>query len=188
MAVVACACGRAQTAPAPLTAEKRLEWFATNTVGPTSLAGGIVSAGWGTLFNQPREYGPHWEGFGKRYGMRLTGVSTQNAMEAGIGAIWGEDPRYPRAAGQPFKRRVVNIIKMSFLARDQGGREVPAYARYMAIPASNFLSNSWRADSEATVGRASLRTLLGFAGRIAGNAFAEFWPDVTERVFKKQNR
>jgi hypothetical protein len=71
---------------------ERLAWFMNSTVGQKSLAAGIVSAAWGTALNKPKEYGPHWEGFGKRYGMRLTGVATGNAIEAELGGLWGEDP------------------------------------------------------------------------------------------------
>ncbi len=162
----------------PPSREDRLKWFTFNTVGPPSLIGGAISAGWGTLLDTPVEYSTHWSGFGSRYGMRLTGVSTGNAMEAGLGALWGEDPRYRRAAGQPFKQRVVNVVKMSFLADNRQGQPMPAYARYMAIAGNNFLSNTWRPDSEATVGHAVFRTGLGFIGRMAGNAFQEFWPDI----------
>jgi hypothetical protein len=58
------------------------------------LGAGVISAAWGTAFNNPEEYGPQWRGFAKRYGMRLTGIATSNAIEAGLGSVWGEDPRY----------------------------------------------------------------------------------------------
>jgi hypothetical protein len=115
--------------------------------------------------------------------MRLTGIATSNVMEAGLGAIWGENPRYIRAAGAPFGNRIGHIVKMTFLAQNRDGKSRPAYARYIAIPGNNFLSNTWRADSEATVSRASLRTALGFLGRMGTNAFEEFWPDVRQRFF-----
>jgi hypothetical protein len=166
----------------PITAEGRLRWFAVNTVGPASLAGGVVSSAWGTLYNSPREYGPHWEGFGKRYGMRLTGISTNNAIEASMGAVWGEDPRYIRAEGAAFKTRVFHAIKMTFLAYKAKGRLMPAYARYIGISGNNFLSNTWRADSEATWSRAGFRIGMGFLGRMGANAFKEFWPDVSQRL------
>ena len=121
----------------PITAEGRLRWFAVNTVGPASLAGGVISSAWGTLYNSPREYGPHWEGFGKRYGMRLTGISTNNAIEASMGAVWGEDPRYIRAEGAAFKTRVFHAIKMTLLAYGANGRLMPAYARYIGISGNN---------------------------------------------------
>jgi hypothetical protein len=178
----------AQAAPEDaVTAGERLSWFAKSTVGPESLAGGVISAGFGTLINRPREYGTHWEGFGDRYGMRLTGIATGNAMEAGLGAIWGEDPRYNRAgANAGFGTRVGRIVKWTFVAKSPNGSLRPAYARYIAIPGNNFLSNTWREPSEATAGYALQRTGLGFLGRMAGNAFQEFWPDVKRKVFHRQ--
>jgi hypothetical protein len=170
----------------PITGEERFKWFAVSTMGPQSLTAGVFSAAIGTAENKPKEYGPSWEGFGKRYGMRLTGISTGNAMEAGLGALWGEDPRYLRAVGEPFGSRVRNVVKMTFLASRRTGRLGPAYARFIAIPGNNFLSNTWRADSEATARDAALRTLLGVLGRMGSNAFQEFWPDVRQHLFHKK--
>jgi hypothetical protein len=190
LAAAGCPAALAQVAPArdtapPLTAAGRLEWFARSTAGPASLMGGVVSAGWGTLFNAPQEYGPHWEGFGKRYGVRMSTVSTGNALEASLGAIRGEDPRYEPAAGLPFGRRVGNIFRLTVLARDGRGQVGPAYARYAALAGGSFLSNAWRADSDATAGHATVRIATGLLTRLAGNAFAEFWPDLKGRFFKR---
>ena len=173
--------------PAPINGEERWKWFALSTVGPQSLAGGAISAGWGTLFNTPREYGTHWDGFGKRFGMRLTGLSVSNAAEAGLGSIWGEDPRYIPTQGLPFRNRVGHVVKMTFVARYWDGGDRPAYARYIAISGNNFMSNAWRADSEATLGHAGVRILLGFVGRMSGNAFQEFWPSVVGRFHKDKS-
>jgi hypothetical protein len=173
----------AQSAQDSITGEGRFNWALYNTVGPVSLFGGVVSSGWGTLFDAPKEYDTHWDGFGKRYGMRLTGIATGNAMEAGLGALWDEDPRYHRAEGQPFPARVRNVVKFTFLTRNQYGDTVPAYARYAGIAGGNFLSNTWRPNSEATTGQAVERIGLGFLGRMSSNAILEFWPDIRQRVF-----
>jgi hypothetical protein len=122
----------------PITGKQRLKWFVTSTVGPESLMAGLFSAGFSTSSNSPSEYGPHWEGFGKRYGMRLTGVSTGHAIEATVGSLWGEDPRYFRAEGQPLKGRVKNIVVMTFLARRRDGNLAPAYARFIGSAGNNF--------------------------------------------------
>jgi hypothetical protein len=167
-----------------ITPAERLEWFSQSTVGPPSLIGGVISAGFGTLTNSPHEYGPHWDGFGKRYGMRLTGVASSNALEAGLGALWGEDPRYYRASGdKAYGSRVAHIVKWTFVAADKNGNVRPAYARYVAISGSNFMSNTWREQSEADASHALERTALGFLSRMAGNTFAEFWPDVKQKFF-----
>jgi hypothetical protein len=170
----------------PIAGRQRLDCYIKSTIGPESLSAGLFSAGFGTSVNRPREYGPHWAGFGKRYGVRFTGIATGNAMEAGIGALWGEDPRYFGASGQSFKRRMRNVVVMTFAARRADGDMAPAYARYIGISGNNFLSNTWRAASESGVRDACLRTALGFAGRMGGNAFAEFWPTVTRHLFHRK--
>jgi hypothetical protein len=178
-----------QSAPyQPITGQERLSWIVKNTLWPQHLAGGVITSAVGTGLNRPREDGPHWGGFGERFGVRLTGVATSNVMEAGIGALWGEDPRYFRVPQESFGARVKNVIKMTFLARRPDGNFAPAYARYIAFSGNNFLSNAWRPDSEANVHDAVLRTLEGFAGRMGANAWDEFWPDAKQHIFHRGKR
>lgn len=169
----------------PLTAAERFDWFVKSTLGFPSLAGGVISSAWGTAFNSPPEYGPHWEGFGKRYGMRLTGVSVGNAIEAGLGAALGDNPRYFTAQGQPFGSRVLHIVKFTFITYKTDGSTGPNYSFYVADVGNNFLSNLWRVPSENDTQHAMIRIGEGFMGRMASNAFNEFWPDVKRMLHKK---
>ena len=172
----------------PITPKGRAEWMVNSTVGPEGLMAGVLSSAISTATNEPAEYGPSWGGFGQRFGMRLTGISTQNAIEAGLGAIWGEDPRYDRSQPSPFTSRVRNVVELTFIARYHDGHLGPAYARLIAIPGNNLLSNTWRARSETYAEDIALRTILGILGRMAGNAFVEFWPDVHRRIFPARDR
>jgi hypothetical protein len=169
----------------PITAHERIQWALKSTLGPANLTAGLFVAGWGTLFNQPKTYGPHWEGFGDRYGIRLSGLAVSNTMEAGLGAIWGEDPRYKRDEGAPFFDRVGHAAKMTFMAQNRTGALMPAYARFIAIPSSNFISNAWRAPGDDSAGNAGVRIGLGFLGVFGGNTFDEFWPDVKHKLFHR---
>jgi hypothetical protein len=171
----------------PVTARQRLRWFVSNSIAPSHLAAGVFTSAFGTALDRPKEYGPHWGGFADRYGMRMTGVVTGNAIEASAGALWGEDPRYFRVPNKPFGSRVKNAVKQTFMARRRDGDFAPAYARFIAVPGNNFLSNEWRVSSEASVSSALLRTAEGFAGRMASNAFEEFWPDI-QRGLLHHNR
>ena len=176
----------AQTGPSatqPITAGGRFEWAITSTISLPSFGGGVVSSGFGIATGKPSEYGVNLRGFGKRFGLRLTGVATSNTMEAGLGGLWGEDPRYQRAMGQPFGSRIGHVLKMTFMAPNRDGGIKPAYARYAAIGGSNVISNTWRPDSDATVDHTVLRVGLGFLGRMTSNTFFEFWPDVKDRFF-----
>jgi hypothetical protein len=103
-------------------------------------------------------------------------------MEAGIGAIWGENPHYRHITDQPFKTRLANVVKQTFLDKN----ERPAYARYIAYTGSSFLSNTWRPDSQANAGDASLRVLSTFGAKMVGNAIREFWPDVKQHALRRQ--
>ncbi|MGC2111856.1 MAG: hypothetical protein WA655_20230 [Candidatus Korobacteraceae bacterium] len=172
----------------PITAEGRLGWFVRSTVGPRSLVAGLFSAGYGTATNRPSEYGTHWVGFGQRYGMRLTGVSTGNAIEAGLGAAWGEDPRYFHTVHAPFGTRVKNIVDLTFRAYQRDGERHPAYARFAATFGNNFLSNTWRVQSEADAQHALIRSAEGFGARALSNAFSEFFPQVWRKVRGKPDR
>jgi hypothetical protein len=173
------------TAPyEPITPSGRAQWFVRSTVGPRSLAAGVVKAGWGTAFNNPEEYGPHWSGYAKRFGMRLTGVATSNAIEAGLGSAWGEDPRYFPTSGTVWQR-IGHAATMSVLAYRSDGSRAPAYARYAAIAGSNFLSNTWRVESDSTTNAALSRIAMGFGGKFVGRLITEFWPGFRHGVLRK---
>lgn len=167
----------------PITGEGRLEWLAKSTLYPKSLLAGVFSAAIGTGLDHPREDGPHWDGFAERYGIRLTGIATSDTMEAGLGALWGEDPRYKREPEKSFGGRLGSVVEQGFMTRRRDGHFAPAYARYLAVSGSNFLSNTWRADSESDSSHAGYRIGLGFAGQIGSNAWDEFWPSISAHIF-----
>jgi hypothetical protein len=164
-----------------------VEWVVKGTLGPRSLAIGIFAVGIQTAQNRPREYGPHWDGFGKRYGIRLVDVAVGHTMEASVGAFWEEDPRYFRAEDHALPGRIKQVAVMTIAARRADGHLAPAYARFIAVPASNFLSNTWRAESISNSRDAIGRTALGFVGRLAGNALAEFLPDL-KKLFDRNKQ
>lgn len=169
----------------PITQAQRLQWAAFSSVGPPSLTAGVFTSAFSTAQNNPPEYGPHWQGYGKRQALRLTGAATSSLMEAELGALWGENPRYRRATTKSPKGRAWHAVKTAFLSYDRSGKPMPAYARFIAIPASNVISNTWRPDSQRAASETAGRISLGFLSRIAANSFAEFWPDIRRKLRKK---
>ena len=97
----------------------------------------------------------------------------------------GEDPRYFRTEGQPFKKRLMNILDLTFRAyRDDGERHF-AYARIMGNVGNDFLSNTWRVPSDSNAQAASIRVLEGIGGKAVGNALYEFVPEIVRRLRSK---
>jgi hypothetical protein len=165
----------------PITGDSRADWIVDGTVWPRSLAIGVVAASWQTGFNVPQEWGRTWGGYGKRYLQREADVAISNTIEAGLGAIWGEEPRYISSGRHGVWRRARYALKTVFLAQRSNGRLAPAWGRYMGNVLNNVIENTWLPPSVTTWGQTTVRSANGFLGRAAGNLWEEFWPDVRRR-------
>src|ERR1700748_1449900 len=82
--------------PGQFDAGDRIHWFTRHSFGLGSQFTSLAVAGIATGHNTPEEHGPHWEGFGKRYGLAVSHHVISGGLEAGFGSLWGEDPRYFR--------------------------------------------------------------------------------------------
>jgi hypothetical protein len=82
--------------------------------------------------------------------------------------------------------RLKYVIKSTFMAPSRDGRWHVAYARHAGNVGNNFLSNAWRVGSENGPDDAAVRCVWGITGKMGGNAFSEFWPDIKRVVFRKK--
>jgi hypothetical protein len=76
-------------------------------------------------------------------------------------------------------------MKTVFLAQRRDGSLQPAWGRYVGNTLNNVLENAWLPPSMTTGRQTALRSGLGMLGRLGGNAWEEFWPDVARRFRKK---
>src|SRR5262249_13241944 len=109
---------------------------------------------------------------------READVAISNSIEAGVGALWGEEPRYIRSGRRGVGARARYAIETAFLAQRRDGTLRPAWARYAGTTPNSLIGNARLPPSATTPGQTGLRSALGIASRIGGNAFEEFWPDV----------
>jgi hypothetical protein len=170
----------------PIDIAGRVQWTVDGTVGSRSLlVVGPIADAWQTGWDIPEEWGRSWSGVGKRYLAREADVAISNSMEAGLGALWGEEPRYVRAASGPIRARIGYAFKAVLLTQRRDGRLAPAWARYAANTVNNVIENAWLPPSITTPGQTVLRSADGFLGRLAGNLWEEFWPDVRRRLAQR---
>jgi hypothetical protein len=169
----------------PITTQGRLKWWLKANFGLTSLFDGMVVAGYQTGLKHPPQWGSGWDGFGRRYALRMSGIGLSTAMEGSLGAAWGEDPRYFRAGQGSFASRIGHVVSGAFMDRYRNGSYGPAAARFIAIPTSNVINNTWRPAGENSGANIRMRIGLGFAGKLGSNAFHEFWPDLHDHLFHR---
>jgi hypothetical protein len=170
----------------PITGEQRVDWIVDGTIGRRSLTiVGPLATAWLTAFNSPEEWGRGISGIAKRYAQREADVAISNTIEAGLGALWGEDPRYISSGRKGIWPRARYALKTSVLAQGRDGRLRPAWGRYAGNTLNNLIENSWLPPSQTTATQTAVRSGMGFVTRMGGNLWEEFWPDVARR-FKKR--
>jgi hypothetical protein len=170
----------------PITSAQRADWIVDGTIGRRSLfAVGPLATVWQTGFNTPAEWGRGASGVAKRYAEREADVAISNALEAGLGALWGEDPRYIPSGRKGIWPRTRSAIKAIVLAQRRDGSLKPAWGRYAGNVVNNLIENTWLPPSMTTGRQTAWRSGLGLLGRLGGNVWEEFWPDVASHFRKK---
>jgi hypothetical protein len=168
----------------PITGAGRIQWIVDGTIGPRSLGVGVLAGLFQTGFNTPEEWGRSGSGFGKRYLEREADVAISNTIEAGVGALWGEEPRYVRSGRRGLRPRINYALKTAFLAQRRDGHLAPAWGRYAGNVFNNLIENTWLPPSATTPAQTALRSVQGLGSRMLGNLWEEFWPDVRKRIRK----
>ena len=177
-----------EKAPTPITGVERINWIVEGMLGPRSLAVGFIASTWETSSRIPDELSRSDYGFRERYLEREADVAISNSIEAGLGALWGEDPRYIRAPRGSVRSRVGYAFKTVVLAPRSDGQLKPAWGRFAGNVFNNVIENAWLPPSMTTPGQTALRSANGLLGRLAGNLWDEFWPDIRTRLGQRFRR
>ena len=173
---------RAQEAATPITAANRVEWVNDSIIGRWSLAAGVLVAGSQTAFDLPPEWHRSAGGFVRRYIARDAAIATSNSIEAGLGAMWAEDPRYFKCQCDGIKSRVAHAATFAVLAQRSDGHLAPAWGRYAGTMTSSIVQNAWLPPSARGWQQTILREATAFSGRFVGNLWSEFWPEVARSI------
>jgi hypothetical protein len=177
-----------EKAPATITGIERINWIVEGMLGPRSLAVGVIASTWQTSWRIPDEWSRSAFGFRERYLEREADVAISNTIEAGLGALWGEDPRYIRAPRGSARSRFAYAVKTVVLAPRADGQLKPAWGRFAGNVFNNVIENAWLPPSMTTPGQTALRSANGMLGRLAGNLWDEFWPEIKTHLSHRPRR
>jgi hypothetical protein len=166
----------------PITSSERAAWVAGEIASPGALSRAAFTSAWMTRGNWPKEWTQSARGYGRRFGDAQAATAISSSIEAGLGSLWGEDPRYFRSGRHERWARVRHALTSAALARRADGRRGPAWGRFAGSVAGNVLENTWLPPSATTRSRTTARVATGFAGQLAANLWSEFWPDLRRRL------
>jgi hypothetical protein len=164
----------------PITPEQRLDWSANGLFGRPAVLAAIAGDVWQTAWHTPPEWGT-WHGAGYRLAEREADVALSNGIEAGLGSLWSEDPRYIRLGRGAVIRRLGYAARTVFVAPRKDGAMAPAWARYAGNTVNNVIENAWLPPSQRTWRATAIRSGNSIFGRLATNMWGEFGRDLMDR-------
>jgi hypothetical protein len=154
------------------TREKR---YFLSMFGPFALGGDVLAAGLDTASNTPREWGPHWNGFGKRFASQLGKGVIHHTTQFALEESFKLDSYYYRSTKKDVGSRLKNAITSTFTARRPDGSKTIGFPRiagsYTAgiIAAETWYPNRYGLKDGLKSGTLSLGT------DILSNLFKEFF-------------
>ena len=166
----------------PITSSERAAWVAGEIGSPGALSRAAFASAWMTRENWPKEWPRSARGYGRRFGDAQAATAISSSIEAGLGSLWGEDPRYFRSGRHERWARVRHAVASVALARRRDGHRAPAWGRFAGSLAGNVIENTWLPPSAATRPQTTARVATGFAGQLAANLWSELWPDLRRRL------
>jgi hypothetical protein len=156
------------------TGSQRSKWYFDSLFGPVSLGKTIGLAGIDTARNSPREWGPHWEGFGKRVASGFGKSVIKSSVQFGLDEALTVDSHYYLSKDRSVGSRVANALLSPVTARDRNGHRVIGAPNIVGTYASSIIAVEAWYPSRYTWqdGLKSGTYSLGFSA--AYNLFKEF--------------
>jgi hypothetical protein len=156
------------------------------SVGPLALMGGAAYAGILHEIDTPEEWGQGATGYGRRFGSTVANSVIRGTLAFGLDSSLHQDPRYFRAGGKGFWRRVKHAVRGTMLTHTDSGSETLSTWRIGSAYGSAFLSNQWYPGRLNTVKLGLAQGSLQIGFDLAGNLGSEFWPDLKRRVLRRK--
>src|SRR4051812_3795517 len=155
-------------------AKTRQKRYVSSIFGPYSLAKTVALAGITTARNSPEEWGPHWDGFGRRLASGFSRGVIKNSIQFGLDEALKVDSHFYRSKDKSVGARIGNALISPVTARTTEGKRTIGIPRIVGTYASSIIAEeAWfpaRYDWKDGVKAGTIS--LGFSA--AFNVFEEF--------------
>ena len=166
----------------PPSGSDRVKWVVEGTVSLPVLVFNAGDSAVSTYANWPKEWGRGVAGFSKRFADEEAYSAVSGALEAGVGSLWGEDPRYRRSDQRGVWRRTRHTLLAAVVAPRSDGHLAPAWGRFAAEAGAIPIENTWLPPSARTASATAWRVGEDLMFRAVSNVWDEFWPDLRKRL------
>jgi len=127
----------------PLSTGEKYKLALNRSVDPMEFLRIALGAGLDQWRDYPSEWGQGWDAFGVRMASGFGQHLIKEQIEFGVWAIDHEDPRHRRSGLHGIWPRTRYAIIHTFVARRDGGGQMPAYSRFIGDYGAGFISREW---------------------------------------------
>jgi hypothetical protein len=141
----------------------RAKRYFNSMFGPVSLVQAASVAGITTWRNSPEEWGPGWEGFGKRFASNVGKGVIKDSITFGMDEALKVDSHFYRSEKRDTGSRIKNALISPFTARKPNGKRTIGLPRLVGTYSANIIaSETWYPNRDYKDGLRSGTISLGF--------------------------
>jgi hypothetical protein len=167
-----------------LTSHEKFKYRVVEQFGIRGFLGTAISAGIGEGLDIPDAWGPHWDGYAKRYASGFgLGISRQ-VFALGLDDILHQDPRYYPSSQLRSGPRLENVLKQVVITKNDNGQAAIASSRILSALGAGLLANAWQPEGHRSIADGLERGGLSLAGDAAFFFLQEFVPFTRNSVFR----
>lgn len=121
-------------------AKKRFNRYVNSMFGPTALGVTVLSAGYSTGTNSPKEWGGQWEGFGRRAAWGFGRNVIIQTATYGLDEGFKMDSHFYRSQKKDFGSRLANALISPVTARNARGKRVIGFPRLIGTYSASIIA------------------------------------------------
>lgn len=167
-----------------LTPHEKFKYRVVEQFGIRGFLGTAISAGIGEGLDIPDAWGPHWDGYGKRYASGFAVGISRQVFALGLDDVLHQDPRYFPSSQLRFGPRLGNVLKQVVVTKNDNGHSAIASSRIVSALGAGLLANAWQPEGHSSIGDGLERGGLSLAGDAAFFCLQEFMPFTRNSVFR----
>jgi len=111
----------------------RFNKYVKDMFGPAAIIKAVGNAGISTANSSPTEWGPHWDGFGKRVASNFGRDIISNTVKYGLDEAFTLDSRFYPSKKRDVRSRISNAVMSPVTTRNENGKRVLGFPHIIGV-------------------------------------------------------